>query len=284
MILEKSFPGEVPEQVRTFLESDELLNNVPLGFLNRVLKNPDSFPNFRYFYNVNQSKTDFYGHMLPKFPLALSSDPFHRAGELASYLREKQYSFDRMHSISSVGERFLKSWPEKLNLVEATDVMGFYKLTEVISARPTGGVLDLARSSDSSFLIRCRKGFDRETDSKPATNDEIKSWLQVKLKEGSMHVLRIQDRCVATATIGRQMKTAATIGFVYTPPELRGKGYASDIVAQLSQKILDSGKSSVCLFTQMKNPTSNGIYKRIGYVWAEEFSLMTFSNHSARKN
>jgi GNAT superfamily N-acetyltransferase len=52
---------------------------------------------------------------------------------------------------------------------------------------------------------------------------------------------------------------------VYTPPELRGRGYASACVAGLSQAALDSGIKQCALFTDLANPTSNKIYQALGY-------------------
>ena len=57
-----------------------------------------------------------------------------------------------------------------------------------------------------------------------------------------------------------------SIGFVYTPPEYRQRGYATAVVASLSQRILDDGKHFCCLYTDLANPTSNSIYRKIGYV------------------
>ena len=55
------------------------------------------------------------------------------------------------------------------------------------------------------------------------------------------------------------------IGPVYTPPELRGRGYASALTAQVSQLQLDRGRRFCFLYTDLANPTSNAIYMRIGY-------------------
>ena len=55
------------------------------------------------------------------------------------------------------------------------------------------------------------------------------------------------------------------VNAVYTPVELRGQGYASATVAALSQLLLDRGYRFCCLYTDLSNPTSNAIYKRIGY-------------------
>jgi predicted GNAT family acetyltransferase len=52
---------------------------------------------------------------------------------------------------------------------------------------------------------------------------------------------------------------------VYTPPALRGRGYASALVAAVSQAQLDAGRRFCFLFTDLANPTSNRIYQDIGY-------------------
>jgi hypothetical protein len=56
----------------------------------------------------------------------------------------------------------------------------------------------------------------------------------------------------------------ARIGPVYTPPAQRGRGWASNTVAEISQQIQADG-ARVCLFTDQANPTSNKIYAALGY-------------------
>jgi predicted GNAT family acetyltransferase len=59
--------------------------------------------------------------------------------------------------------------------------------------------------------------------------------------------------------------TGIRIGPVYTPPEHRRHGYATTLVADLSQWLLGQGYRSCFLYTDLSNPTSNGIYASIGY-------------------
>ncbi|MEX2660100.1 MAG: GNAT family N-acetyltransferase, partial [Acidimicrobiales bacterium] len=51
---------------------------------------------------------------------------------------------------------------------------------------------------------------------------------------------------------------------VYTPEERRGCGYASACVAAVSEVALAAGRRCI-LYTDLGNPTSNGIYRNIGY-------------------
>ena len=54
-------------------------------------------------------------------------------------------------------------------------------------------------------------------------------------------------------------------GPVYTPPVARRRGYASALVAAVSQAALDAGRRFCFLFTDQANATANHIYQAIGY-------------------
>jgi len=57
----------------------------------------------------------------------------------------------------------------------------------------------------------------------------------------------------------------ARVGPVYTPPEMRRRGYAMALVAAFAQALLDTGARRCLLYTDLANPTSNAIYGGIGY-------------------
>ena len=66
------------------------------------------------------------------------------------------------------------------------------------------------------------------------------------------------------------------IGPVYTPPDRRGNGYASALVAELTRSLLSGGRRFCFLFTDLANPTSNAIYQRVGYRRVTDFNHWTF--------
>jgi predicted GNAT family acetyltransferase len=70
---------------------------------------------------------------------------------------------------------------------------------------------------------------------------------------------------VSMAGLTRPTPHGISVSFVYTPPELRGRGYASAVVGRLSQRCLEEGRDFCTLYTDLSNPTSNSIYQRIGY-------------------
>jgi hypothetical protein len=84
-------------------------------------------------------------------------------------------------------------------------------------------------------------------------------------------------QAVSMAGFGGRTPNGIRIGPVYTPPELRGRGYASALTAALTQRLLDEGRQFCFLFTDLANPTSNSIYQRIGYRPVSDVDLWRFS-------
>jgi len=70
---------------------------------------------------------------------------------------------------------------------------------------------------------------------------------------------------VSMAAWAGQTPRGVRVNMVYTPPELRRRGYASAAVSALTKKLLDAGRKFVFLFTDLSNPTSNSIYRKMGY-------------------
>ena len=73
------------------------------------------------------------------------------------------------------------------------------------------------------------------------------------------------DGPAAMASATPALAGVSRIGFVYTPPERRRRGYAASCVAALSERLLAGGAERCMLYAQLHNPTSNAIYRRMGY-------------------
>ena len=86
-----------------------------------------------------------------------------------------------------------------------------------------------------------------------------------RIASKKLYILEVNGMPVSMAGYTREMQTVIGVAFVYTPPYERRKGYASSIVAQISQFALDKGFTKCVLYTDLANPTSNNIYQKIGY-------------------
>lgn len=75
----------------------------------------------------------------------------------------------------------------------------------------------------------------------------------------------VNGKPVAMAARTRDTRDGTNISFVYTPRELRGRGYAGSVTAHVCQDIFASGKKLAFLYTDARNPFSNRAYEKIGF-------------------
>ena len=154
-------------------------------------------------------------------------------------------------------------WSE-LRGVVAREVMRerIYKLERVIPPeRPAPGQPRLAAESDLELVVEWTTAF---VDEARVASGDARALMSEQV--AGERVLLWDDagpRCMAAAPA--ETPNGARISGVYTPPEWRGRGYASACVAALSRRVLDAGRRFCFLYTDLSNPTSNAIYQRIGY-------------------
>jgi uncharacterized protein len=127
-------------------------------------------------------------------------------------------------------------------------------------ANPAPGALRRALPADVPVARAWMAGFIRDTGVRHLGADTA-----ARLIEEQRLYLWVdgEPRCM----LGGVRDTPHTTGVaaVYTPPQFRNRGYASIAVATLSQQLLDAGRRSCFLYTDLANPVSNAVYRRIGY-------------------
>ncbi|HET8988785.1 MAG TPA: GNAT family N-acetyltransferase [Humibacillus sp.] len=88
--------------------------------------------------------------------------------------------------------------------------------------------------------------------------------LHLQVADGRVGLWEDEGSAVSMAYASPANGGVTRISGVWTPPELRGHGYASGVVAALSSERQDSGEQCM-LYTDLANPTSNAIYEAMGY-------------------
>jgi RimJ/RimL family protein N-acetyltransferase len=138
-----------------------------------------------------------------------------------------------------------------------------HALTAVTAVPRAPGQLQPADAADIHLLLRWQGEFNREAMGR-SHDPELRDQLARRLDDGEIY-LWIDGEPRSMAASARPTRRGVAINSVYTPPELRGRGYATSCVAALSQQLLDNGKRFCVLYTDVENPTSNAIYARLGY-------------------
>lgn len=85
------------------------------------------------------------------------------------------------------------------------------------------------------------------------------------IQNGCIYLLKDNKEYVSMVNITHISMGYARINSVYTPIRLRCKGYATDLMVQLSKKLLSDNLVPV-LYTEIDNLASNRVYRKVGYV------------------
>lgn len=160
---------------------------------------------------------------------------------------------------------------------------GIYQLTEVRAAFEQNGHRQATRD-DRELLINWMLAFHAEAIPTHVHQEQSLKSVDRRLSGpedvSGFWIYELGDQPVAMSGYGAPTPNGIRIGPVYTPPEHRGKGYASHLVAAQSQWLLNSGRTFCFLYTDLANPTSNAIYQRIGYEMVAEAAEYSFSQTS----
>jgi predicted GNAT family acetyltransferase len=105
---------------------------------------------------------------------------------------------------------------------------------------------------------------------------DVESLLHDQLPDGRALLWEAGGSPRALATRSRLAAGMVRIQQVYTPPELRGRGYAGAATAAATQAALDAGATEVVLNTDLANPTSNALYQRLGFEPVEDRTIVEF--------
>ena len=81
---------------------------------------------------------------------------------------------------------------------------------------------------------------------------------EIRLIDSGQVLLWEDEQPVSMAARVRDLPDGAAVSYVYTPPEARGRGYATHVVHAVTRRILEEGRSFATLRTTMKrlSPTA----------------------------
>ena len=138
------------------------------------------------------------------------------------------------------------------------------------------GSLRVANPSDTPLLIEWFQRFQIDIGS-PRSIESARERVFHMVARKSAYLWMSGDEPVSLATHSRSTRCVAAISGVYTPPKFRNRGYATACVSSLAARLLGSGFKSCCLYTDANYPTSNRIYRRIGFRQVERSIVYRFN-------
>ncbi|MEJ3741727.1 GNAT family N-acetyltransferase [Actinomycetes bacterium KLBMP 9797] len=266
-VAEPDLPGYA-ERVLPHLLRDPVRNNVAATIIMSrrdgvVPTEPDAL-----WLRVDGAAGDLAGVALctPPYGLLVTDMPDAAVDPLADHVATHRPTLSTVDGPVAVADRFAWRYCEHIGTApRATRESRMYHLDQVAPPRGIPGRLRAATAADRDLLVQWSAAFSAEA-LPPARPNNPALTIDSKLAHGGLiWIWTLDAEPVSMSYLSVAAAGVVRVSGVYTPPELRGRGYASAGVAATSQRALDAGAVACMLYTDLANPTSNKIYQRIGY-------------------
>jgi hypothetical protein len=157
---------------------------------------------------------------------------------------------------------FAGQWTER-HASAAVPAMGqrIYEVERVEQPPGVPGGLRSAGAGDRGLLVDWVRRFQEEAHEQGP--ESAGSVVERRLPAGDFWIWD-DGGPASMAAVTQPVAGVVRVGAVYTPDDRRRRGYAGACVAAVSAGVLAAGRRCI-LYTDLGNPTSNSVYRRIGY-------------------
>ncbi|NUR66856.1 MAG: GNAT family N-acetyltransferase [Streptomyces sp.] len=212
-------------------------------------------------------------HWLTLTPLAAED-----AAALAARLADLGHRLPGVSADRGTAVAFAEAWRRHTGAEAALyQHQRLYRLDTLTPPDPMPpGRARIAGKADRELLVRWFDGFLDDVGKTGAGDPE--AWADARVEHGGAVLWETPDGVpVSLAAAHPMIAGQVRVGPVYTPPELRGRGYAGAATVAVSRAARESGAEEVLLFADLANPTSNGVYLRVGYRGVADFAVYDFT-------
>jgi predicted GNAT family acetyltransferase len=269
---------EFRERADPLLLREEAANNLILGVTANVIDYPDRFEGFRGWVVIEDAAPIAAAAQTIPFQLILAVP---ESEDATTMLANDIDDIPGVVGCKPGVEVFIAERPEGSELTMA---QGVFRLDSVIAPDPVTGSSRPARPSEAESLGAMWLEFELEAlgeiDDARRTRESVIGRIEMQSTRLGLWVHVVDGEIVSLSGHSGPTPNGIRIGPVYTPPDLRGNGYATTLVARQSQWLLDNGHRYCFLYTDLANPRSNSIYQRIGYRQIAESAQYRFSQRS----
>ena len=211
----------------------------------------------------------------PPWPVLLESVPEEALRPLVDGLRAGDHDVTGVNGPNEVAATFATLWQaasgDRVLLHTASRLFALKTLRE--PQHPAAGFPRLATEADIVLCIDWYVRFGEETHGiMPRVEENVRSRLEL---DGLWLWCDSGGEPVSLVGHSNPVDRVARVGPVYTPADRRGNGYAESLTHAVSKALVADGRRLV-LFTDQANPTSNGIYTRLGYRPVMDRLMLTF--------
>lgn len=220
----------------------------------------------------------------PPFNMLLAVAPESAIGPLVDELALRGGELPGVTGPAPAARAFAQRWSQVRGMATTVTMQqGLYELTKVVPPDPRApGALRFAMADDVDLVASWMTGFAGDAGLPAHEREALRKTAAGRVAGGGLFVWEHEGAPVSMASLQGATRHGIRVSFVYTPPQRRGRGYASACVAAVSEHALASGKRFCTLYTDLANPTSNAIYQRVGYRRIGESEMIAFHDVTVR--
>jgi predicted GNAT family acetyltransferase len=211
----------------------------------------------------------------PPYPVLLTGLPERSAGPLAEALAARGRQLPGVNAQQGDAAAFAAAW-SRLTGASWKEFRRsrLFRLEQVRAPVPfPRGAARVAAAADRGLLQSWIDAFTKEL---ADLGGPGRGAVDDRLSYGGLTLWEADGTAVSLAGVNRPTAGVVRVGPVYTPPDHRGHGYGGAVTAAVSQAAFDAGASHVVLFTDLGNPVSNALYRRLGYRPVEDRVVLRF--------
>jgi predicted GNAT family acetyltransferase len=262
-------------KTRIVLETDELFGNLMYGIVNKISNNKNQYGDEDPFFTIisEDNETNIFGLMTPPYTMLVYSNKYTEkaidlfVNNIIEHCKNIPGITGEKYLVEIIINKYIKKTKREYILDKK---LGIYKLEKVNEYQKPDGTFRKAEIKDREIIKEYSVNFSNYTNEPITDNEKLDKNVTEDIMNNNYYVYEYNNEIASMARKQRPTKNGMAIGPVYTFDKYRNRGYGTAVVSELSKIILNSGKTFCTLFTDLSNPTSNSIYKKIGYKLAGE--------------
>ncbi len=201
----------------------------------------------------------------PPYPPYLPPMPAAAAAALAEALHGAGASLPGVNGDASATAAFTERWTTLADERGCLTVAeGIHVLDVLSSPQGVTGAARVAGADQLDLVLRWYQAFGNDIGMhRPPLPEAL---VRSRVAEGLI-MLWVDPEAAPVSMAGwsSPLHGVSRVGPVYTPPAQRRHGYAAAVTAEAAQCAQAAGAEQVMLYTDLANPTSNGVYARLGF-------------------
>ncbi|MFI9387590.1 GNAT family N-acetyltransferase [Kutzneria sp. NPDC052558] len=273
--------GDFWAVARELYEADPVRHTTVLSVIHAVLNapQPDAAPLVLVTLHDDEGFVTGAAMRTPPWPMGLSGVELEDVPLLVDALLPRHPELGSVVGPKDVSEAFAAAWAAASNSDVQTVVdLRLYRLDD-LALPEVPGAARIATEADLDLVAEHWFAFATgELSHRGTTLADSENDFRRHLKLGTGVLLWEHDGAVVSSAAAKVPNAGASrIGPVYTPPEHRRHGYAAAATAAAAQWARHAGAKEVLLYTDLANPTSNGVYHRIGFRPVTDFVEFAFT-------